>query len=124
MARNNPGNVLKAEGDLDGAAATYRETLVIKPDAMEAHFNLGVVLELQGKHDEAIGRYRAALALEPDSVAVLYTLGNAFSNQAAWNQAAARRPRPPLDRISARAQVIHGYRERFPDDKSMTNLDH
>jgi tetratricopeptide (TPR) repeat protein len=61
------GNLLAELGDLDGAAARYREAVRLKPDVPEAHNNLGVALRRKGDFDAAIAAFQAAVRLKPDA---------------------------------------------------------
>ena len=65
-AHYNLGNVVREQGDIDGAEACYRRSLLLKPDYAKAHNNLGNVLLAQGNLDEAIASYRRALAIRPN----------------------------------------------------------
>ncbi|MBI5658775.1 MAG: tetratricopeptide repeat protein [Nitrosomonadales bacterium] len=84
----NLGNALKALGELDGAAESYREALALKPDYAEAHVNLGNTLQAQGKLEEAIGHYRSALLSRPDLADAHVNLGNALRAQDRLEEAA------------------------------------
>ena len=77
----NLGNALKALGELDGAAQSYRAALALKPDYAEALVNLGNVLQAQGKLDEAVENYRRALQINPGLADALVNLGNALRAQ-------------------------------------------
>ncbi len=77
----NLGNALKAQGNLDEAAESYRKALLLQPDYAEAHVNLGNVLQAQGKLDEAVEHYRKALALKPGLAETHYNLGSALQAQ-------------------------------------------
>ena len=56
------GNVLKDQGKLDEAIASYRQALTLKTDYAEAYNNMGVALKDQGKLHDAIASYRQALS--------------------------------------------------------------
>ena len=53
-------------GRIDKAIGCYEQALRIKPDFVEAHYNLGVTLEQMGCVEEAIGHYEEALRIKPD----------------------------------------------------------
>jgi tetratricopeptide (TPR) repeat protein len=53
-------------GKLPEAVAQYEHAVRIKPDYVEAHFNLGLALEKLGRTSEAIEHYQQALKLRPD----------------------------------------------------------
>ena len=42
------GSVLADKGDLDGAIAEFRQALQLKPDDVDAHYNLGIALHSKG----------------------------------------------------------------------------
>jgi protein O-GlcNAc transferase len=86
---NNLGNVLKAQGKLPEAIASYRWALAHKPDYAEAHYNLGVTLHAQGDPAAAEASYRRALALKPNHAAAYNNLGNALQQQDKLEEAVA-----------------------------------
>lgn len=85
----NLGNALRAMGELDRAANSYRNALALKSDYAEAHVNLGNVLQAQGKLGEAIRHYRSALASNPDLAGAHTNLGNALNEQGKPGEAVA-----------------------------------
>jgi tetratricopeptide (TPR) repeat protein len=48
------------EKQVEEAIGHYRQALAIKPDLVEAHYNLGLALLGQGKTAEAIDHFRQA----------------------------------------------------------------
>src|SRR5262249_53310999 len=44
-----------------------RKALTIKPDYIEAHYNLGTALQGLGRHEDSIVHYRKVLAASPDN---------------------------------------------------------
>ena len=52
--------------DLDGAAASLRRALAIKPDFPEAYVNLGTVEAARSDWPAAIAAYERCIALKPD----------------------------------------------------------
>lgn len=69
---------LQNAGDLEGAAAAYRQFLAEHGDNIEARSNLAVVLARLGRYTEAIDLYRQALGRDPSKVAVRLNLGIAL----------------------------------------------
>jgi tetratricopeptide (TPR) repeat protein len=55
-------------GDLEGAAAEYRQFLKINPEATAIHSNLGAALAGLGRFEEAIVEYKIALKQSPSLV--------------------------------------------------------
>ncbi len=60
------GLVLKAQGDLNGAAQAFEQAIALKPDYAAAYNNLGIVLKDMGNVSAAISHFKQALALQPD----------------------------------------------------------
>lgn len=53
----NLGNILGDRGDLEGAAAAFRQALALAPDMVAAHFNLASVLLKAGHFAEGFAEY-------------------------------------------------------------------
>jgi predicted TPR repeat methyltransferase len=60
------GALLKKQGELEAAAASYQRAIALRPDYAEAHNNLGGVLKAMGKLDEARASFERALLYKPD----------------------------------------------------------
>ncbi len=86
---NNLGNVLKAQGRLEEADASYRNALTLKPDYFEAYYNLGLLRQTLGRFDEAAACYEKVLAYKPDHAEAYNNLGNALQAQGKLDQALA-----------------------------------
>jgi len=54
------------QGELDKAAAEYKEAITLEPDNADAHRNLGTVYIDQRKWEEAAAAYEEAIRLNPD----------------------------------------------------------
>ena len=61
---NNLGTALADAGDTEGAVASYREALALKPDNADVHYNLGNAL-IDRDVDAAIRAYREAIRIKP-----------------------------------------------------------
>lgn len=85
----NLGLALKAQGNLDKAAESYRMALSIRPDYAEAHYNLGNVFLEQGRLDVAAACYRKAIACKPDYAKAHCNLGNVLQEQGDPDEAVA-----------------------------------
>jgi protein O-GlcNAc transferase len=83
------GNALYGQRKIDEAVATYRQAISIKPDYVEAHYNLGVALYRQRKFDEAIAAYSQAISIKPGLSEAHYNLGVVLSDQGKLDEAAA-----------------------------------
>jgi protein O-GlcNAc transferase len=56
-----------AAGDLNGAKASARRALALKPAYADAHRVMGIVLHKQGRYREAIVELRRAISLDADT---------------------------------------------------------
>lgn len=68
------GLQLHVAGDLDGAAAKYREAVALDGENKLAHYNLALVDAAQKRSASAEKGYRAALEIDPDYGPALYNL--------------------------------------------------
>ena len=64
-ARNNLGNVLKAEGLYDEAIEEYKLCLRLNPDSAEVYTNMGNTFRMAGQNKKAVGAFGRALELNP-----------------------------------------------------------
>ncbi len=69
------GDVYLAAGDLDRAAAEFRDLLTFAPQDYEAHFGLGLLAVRDHASAEAKQHFRAALTANPRSAEAHYQLG-------------------------------------------------
>jgi predicted TPR repeat methyltransferase len=67
--------VLRAQGKLAQAAASYQRAIALKPDYGDAHNNLGNVLKALGERQKAQASFAQALACSPVNPDTLYNLG-------------------------------------------------
>jgi Flp pilus assembly protein TadD len=65
-AQLDAGNAALADGDVDGAIATYEEVLAVAPDLPEVHHNLGLAYKRKEDWDRAGEEFRKAAELDPD----------------------------------------------------------
>lgn len=65
-AHNNLGNLLRQQGDFDGAIRQYQAALRLKPDYAIALANLGDMYARKGMYAEAVRCYEEALRLDPN----------------------------------------------------------
>jgi len=87
LAHNNLGTAI-GSADLDRAIFHCKTALKIKPDYMEAHYNLGNFLEKKGHTDEAIAHYLEALRIKPDYGKAHNNLGATLYKQKDYEGAA------------------------------------
>src|ERR1700733_10321782 len=108
-SHGNLGNVLRARGRLDEAAASHRRAIEVKPDYAEAHNNLGSVLRDQQRYDDAVASYRRALAIKPDFAMAHDNLGLALRSLGRLDQAASSHRRALVLKPGfAEAHGLHG----------------
>jgi tetratricopeptide (TPR) repeat protein len=98
-SQTNLGNVLRARGRLEEAAARHRSAIELQPDYAEAHNNLGSVLRDLTHLDEAAASYRKAIALNPEFLMAhnnlglaLHSLGRPEEAAASFGRVLARKP--------------------------------
>ena len=70
----------KANGQLDYAVNDLQKALTLKPNYVEAHYNLGVVLEEHGQVESAIKSYKNAITIKNAYPGAHNNLGNIFLN--------------------------------------------
>jgi tetratricopeptide (TPR) repeat protein len=95
------------------AAEAFARATKIKPDYMEAHFNLGLTESRLERHKEAVESFRQAARFKPDFAEAHYNAGVELSIQSLWQEAAeaylqAVRIRP--DYIDARYNLALVYK--------------
>jgi tetratricopeptide (TPR) repeat protein len=86
-AYHNYGFVLEERGQLQEAAAHYREALRIEPDLFEAHNNLGRLLCQSGALQEATNHLIRAVRLCPNRSTAHVNLGRALAALGDWSGA-------------------------------------
>ena len=80
--------VLKAQGKLKQAAASYQRAIALKPDYADAHNNLGNVWKELGESDKARASFQHALEIKPANPGTHYSLGLLFSDAGEEDEAA------------------------------------
>ena len=84
----NLGSALRAEGQLDAAAANHRRALAILPDYPEAHYNLANVLVEQHRVADAAVHFKVALRTLPATAGAYYAIGTSLEDQGQLAEAA------------------------------------
>ena len=74
-------------GMLDEAIKAFKKVILLKPNHVNAYYNMGNVLKDQGKLDEAIEAYNKAISLKPDDSDVYYNMGNVLQDQGKLDEA-------------------------------------
>jgi tetratricopeptide (TPR) repeat protein/capsular polysaccharide biosynthesis protein len=72
---------LYQQGDLVGAASSYRQAIALRKNYADAHHNLATVLTEQGQWSAALQHYQRAIALQPDWSTAQINLGVLFLKQ-------------------------------------------
>lgn len=75
---SNRGAVLRALKRIDEAISSFQAAIRIKPDYVDAHFNLASAMLSQMRVDEAIAGFRRVLQLQPQSARAYVQLGDAL----------------------------------------------
>ena len=120
MASNNLAGMLLESGRTSEALEEAEQTLRIKPDCAEGHYNIGNVLVSMGKVDEGIGHYEQALRIDPDIASVHYRLGLALARQGRMKEAIdhweqALRIRPDYAAVHLKLGVALAEQGRMPE---------
>jgi protein O-mannosyl-transferase len=75
------GDMLKSQGDIDGAIRHYDEAVRLNPLNYRNAFHLGGILLLQGRAEEATVQFQEALRLNPDAPDAHVDLAEALAQQ-------------------------------------------
>ncbi|MBD3880412.1 DUF563 domain-containing protein [Phormidium tenue FACHB-886] len=75
----NLGHLLHQQGNLTDAATSYRQTIALNPDYVNAYHSLGVTMDEQGQPEAAIAYYQQAIALDPAYIKTYNNLGCALA---------------------------------------------
>ncbi len=112
-------NVLRSDGNYDGAAARLHIVLDQYPRDRVALNSLGRVLFLERKYDDAIKVLQSVLAIDPEDLQAHYNLMlcyNGLGNEKMAKEHQARYMRFKADESS---QAITGpYRQKHPEDNN------
>ena len=74
-------------GRLDEALHALNNSISLKPDYADAHYNKGYALYYLDKLGEAIEAYRISISLKPDNAEVYSNMGVALKNQGKFDEA-------------------------------------
>ena len=74
---------------LNEAEKCFQTTIKLKPDFVEAHYNLGNAQKKLGKHSAALASYAQAIKLKPDFVEAHNNLGNTQKELGKYSDAVA-----------------------------------
>jgi tetratricopeptide (TPR) repeat protein len=91
-------------GEFAESASLYRRALALKPDFVEAQYNLANALQALGRLEEAGAAYRRALELKPDLVPAHHNLGSVLQSLARPEEAAQSYRRALALRPSAESE--------------------
>ena len=87
MACSKNGRRLEAQGDLQGAARTYRKAQALAPDDCKVLNRLGVVACRAGLLDKALDLIRRAICMDPECGAYHNSLGNVYKRKGRLSEA-------------------------------------
>ncbi len=85
----NRGSAVLDQGKAEEVVANLRAAVRLKPDDVEAHYNLANTLRIQGKLEEAVAEFRMAIRIKPDYAEAHSNLGNALHAQGKPEEAVA-----------------------------------
>ena len=74
------GTIATRAGRLEEAAQFYFDALALKPEYVEALYNLANIRQRTGRLEEAAALYRKALSLRPEFTAALHNLGSVMQS--------------------------------------------
>jgi len=128
-------------GDLEGAAADYRQFLRIHPEATAIHSNLGASLARLGQFEEAITEYKIALRQSPALVEArlnlalcYYKMGRIEDATTQLEKVTAENPGVHqavilladcymrMDREKDVIRILEPENEKYPDDMAIAYL--
>jgi tetratricopeptide (TPR) repeat protein len=78
IGTRNPCRAFYLAGDYAKAIKCYAETVRLKPNSPEAHFNLGCAYDKVGDKQKAIESYKEVIRLKPTSSAAYCNLGFSY----------------------------------------------
>ena len=81
------GHAHRMLGELDLAAAAYRQATIIDPSVADAWLSLALVEHLSKRHDDALEAAERAWALAPDDPGTLNALGSLYSYKRRFDDA-------------------------------------
>jgi len=80
VGTKDPGRAFYLAGDHAKAIECYKDTIRLKPNSAEAHFNLGLAYDKAGYMKEAIKLYKEVIRLDPKSSVTYCNLGFIYKN--------------------------------------------
>jgi tetratricopeptide (TPR) repeat protein len=95
------GNAYEYAGQFDAATKEFRQAILLRPNYMEACYNLGRILVALGRPDEAIYQYSKALKVRPTSAKVHNNLGFVLAAKGKLDEA--------ISHYSEALQTRHNY---------------
>lgn len=75
------GRLNHRKGDFMKAAIEYRKAIEIKPDFVEAIYNLAIMYAAQKEYDSALGLFKRMIALTPNNLDIYYNIACMYAGQ-------------------------------------------
>ena len=73
-------------GMLDQAVNAYKKAILIKPDYVDAHYNMGIALQDLGDYEKSIKAYKKAISLKPDYADAYCNMGISLHDLGDYNK--------------------------------------
>ena len=128
-------------GDLEGAAAEYKQFLLIHPEATAIHSNRGAALAGAGRFEEAISEYKIALKQSPTLVEARLNLSLCYYKMGRIEEATAQLEKVyaedpgnhqavlllgdcymRMDREKDVIRILEPQKDKYPDDLARAYL--
>ncbi len=128
-------------GDLEGAAAEYKQFLLIHPEATAIHSNRGAALAGAGRFEEAISEYKIALKQSPTLVEARLNLSLCYYKMGRIEEATAQLEKVyaedpgnhqavlllgdcymRMDREKDVIRILEPQKDKYPDDLAIAYL--
>ena len=103
---------LAEAGQIDGAAALYRQMIDILPTDAKSHYNLATMLKRRGDLDGAMRHYQEAVRHDPDYVLALFNVAEIYAK----GRDRSERPCPSI------GELFGSNPDFFPALNNLANL--
>ena len=83
--RSHDGDKLYADGDFEGALASYNDYLSLKPNNLKTIYNRGRAYEALGEFEKALDDFETVMKLDPKNINALLSVGQYYSRKDDWS---------------------------------------